>query len=52
MQLPFALRILTADRHSPPHASRPRSVPPPQVYAALREYAADLPVVSYNLDYD
>jgi len=26
--------------------------PPPQVYAELRAYAANLPVVSYNLEYD
>lgn len=26
--------------------------PPLQVYSEFREYAADLPVVSYNLDYD
>jgi DNA polymerase-3 subunit epsilon len=55
-------RLLNQNRDIPPEASRVHGYtreilerdgePPSQVYAALREYAADLPVVSYNLAYD
>ncbi len=55
-------RLLNHNRDIPPETSRVHGYtreilerdgePPPQVYAELREYAADLPVVSYNLDYD
>ena len=55
-------RLLNQNRDIPPEASRVHGYtreilerdgePPPQVYSELREYAADLPVVSYNLEYD
>jgi DNA polymerase-3 subunit epsilon len=55
-------RLLNQNRDIPPEASRVHGYtreilerdgePPAQVYAALREYAAVLPVVSYNLAYD
>ena len=55
-------RLLNHNKAISPEASRVHGFtreilerdgePPPQVYAALREYAADLPVVSYNLEYD
>ena len=55
-------RLLNQNRDIPVEASRVHGYtreilerdgePPAQVYAALREYAGDLPFVSYNLDYD
>ena len=55
-------RLLNHNKDIPPEASRVHGYtreilerdgePPLQVYAAFRDYAADLPVVAYNLDYD
>ena len=55
-------RLLNHNKDISPEASRVHGYtreilerdgePPEQVYAALREYAANLPVVSYNLEYD
>jgi DNA polymerase-3 subunit epsilon len=55
-------RLLNQNRDIPPETSRVHGYTreilerdgdlPSQVYAELREYAADLPVVSYNLEYD
>lgn len=55
-------RLLNQNKDIPPEVSRVHGYTreilerdgelPLQVYAELREYAADLPVVSYNLEYD
>ena len=54
--------LLNHNKDIPPETSRVHGYtreilerdgePPQQVYAGFREYAADLPVVSYNLEYD
>ena len=55
-------RLLNHNKDIPPEASRAHGYtreilerdgePPAQAYAAFREYAAGLPFVSYNLEYD
>ena len=55
-------RLLNHNKDIPPEASRVHGYtreilerdgePPLQAYVAFRDYATDLPVVAYNLDYD